>query len=155
MYSATRSSIKLAIVLFTATAAWAQLPDNPGKAETLKACKECHEIERSIAPRQDRTAWATTVDKMIALGAKISDNDYDVILDYLAKSFPAAELPKLNVNTALAIDFESRLTLPRSQAAAIIEYRTKNGPFKSVEDFKKVPGVDVSRIEARKDKIVF
>jgi competence protein ComEA len=154
MHSAFRSSTRLAL-FFAAAAAWGQLPDNPGKAETQRACKECHEIERSIAPRQDRTAWGTTVDKMIALGAKISDQDYDIILDYLAKSFPAAELPKLNVNTAAAIDFESRLSLPRSQAAAIVDYRTKNGPFKSFEDFKKVPGLDVARIEARKDKITF
>jgi len=54
-----------------------------------------------------------------------------------------------------AIEMESRLSLKRSQAAAIIAYRTKNGKFKSIEDLKKVPGVDAAKIEAKKDRIVF
>jgi len=47
------------------------------------------------------------------------------------------------------------LSLRRSQATAIIEYRTKNGPFKSIDDLKKVPGIDVVKIEAKKDRLVF
>jgi competence protein ComEA len=41
------------------------------------------------------------------------------------------------------------------EAAAIIEYRAKNGPFKSIEDLKKVPGIDAAKIEARKDRLTF
>jgi competence protein ComEA len=152
--SVFRWSVRLAPALFAA-AAWAQMPDNPGKAETIKACKECHEIERAVSLKQDRAAWQATMDKMVALGATISDKEYAVILDYLTKSYPPEELPKLNVNKASAIDFETRLSLPRSQAAAIIEYRTKNGPFKTIDDLKKVPGVDFSKIEAKKDNIAF
>ena len=54
-------------------------------------------------------------------------------MDYLAKAFPAEAVPKLNINTAMAIDFESALSLRRSQAAAVVEYRTKNGKFKSID----------------------
>jgi len=61
----------------------------------------------------------------------------------------------VNVNTAPAIEMESRLSLKRSQAAAIIAYRTKNGKFKSIDDLKKVPGVDAAKIEAKKVRIVF
>ena len=43
----------------------------------------------------------------------------------------------------------------RSQAAAIIQYREKNGNFKSIEDLKKVPGIDVDKIEAKKDRLTF
>jgi competence protein ComEA len=144
----------LAVILF-AFAAWAQLPDGPGKEETQRVCKQCHEVERSIAPRQDRDGWQGTLDKMMALGAKMTDQEYTAILDYLAKNYPAAELPKLNVNKASAIDFESRLSLLRSQAAAIIEYRSKHGDFKSIEELKKVPGVDVAKIEAKKYQLAF
>jgi len=155
MPSVFRSSTKLAALGLCAIVAFAQFPENPGKAETLRVCKQCHEIERSFAPRQDREAWSATIDKMISLGAIIGDSDYEAILNYLAKSFPAEELPKLNVNKAAAIDFESRLSLPRSQAAAVIAYREKNGPFKSIEDLKKVPGIDAAKIEARKDRLAF
>ena len=137
----------------TAAAAWAQLPDGPGKAETERVCKGCHELERSISPRQDRAGWQQTLDKMVSLGAEISEQDYNTVLDYLAKNYPGDEQPKLNINKATQIEFESRLTLPRSVAAAIIEYRTKNGPFKAIDELKKIPGVDAAKIDAKKDKL--
>jgi competence protein ComEA len=59
------------------------------------------------------------------------------------------------VNKCRAIDLESGLSLRRSQAAAVIEYREKNGPFHSIEDLKKVPGIDAAKVEARKDRLTF
>ena len=144
----------LGFLLF-APAAWAQLPDGQGKEETLKLCTQCHELERSIAPRQDRDGWQATVDKMVRLGAKGTDKDFAVVVEYLATSFPGDQLPKLNVNSAKAIDFESRLSLKRSEAAAVIAYREKNGPFKSVEDLKKIPGIDPAKFESKRDKLSF
>ena len=55
----------------------------------------------------------------------------------------------------MPIKLESGLTLRRSESAAIIQYRAKNGPFKSIEDLKKVPGVDTAKIEAKKDRLAF
>ena len=144
---------RVAVIFFGLAVAWAQLPEGPGKAETERVCKNCHELERSISPRQDRAGWQQTIDKMVSLGAEISEDDYNKILDYLSKNYPGEDMPKLNINKATAIEFESRLTLPRSQAAAIIEYRTKNGPFKSIDDLKKVPGVDAAKIDAKKDRL--
>jgi len=138
-----------------AAAAFAQLPDGPGKAETQKICSQCHELERSISPRQDRAGWQGTMDKMINLGAKGTEKDFTVVLDYLAEHFPADDVPRINVNKCRAIDLESALSLRRSEAAAIVEYRGKNGPFKSIEDLKKVPGVDAAKIEAKKDRLAF
>ena len=93
--------------------------------------------------------------KMVALGAKDSEKEFEVILEYLVTNFPAEDLPPLNVNKATAIDLESRLSLRRSQAAAILRFRAKNGNFKSIEDLKRVPGVDAAKIEAKKDRLVF
>jgi competence protein ComEA len=105
--------------------------------------------------RQDRDGWKTTFAKMIALGAKGTEQEMAAALDYLAKTFPADELPRLNVNKATQIEFESRLSLKRSEAAAVIQYREKNGPFKSIEDLKKVPGIDAAKIEAKRDRLTF
>lgn len=138
-----------------AGSAWAQLPEGRGKEETQRICKPCHGLERSVSVQQDEVAWEQTLDKMVALGVKFTDQEYSAVLEYLVKNFPAEELPKLNVNKATAIELESRLTLTRSQAAAIIRYRTKKGPFKSIIDLKKVPGVDAVKIEAKKDRLVF
>jgi competence protein ComEA len=59
------------------------------------------------------------------------------------------------VNTAKAIDFETRLSLRRSQAAAVIQYRNTHGSFKSIEDLKKVPGIDRERVDAKREALAF
>jgi competence protein ComEA len=131
------------------------LPDGPGKEETQKLCSECHDLDKSVSIRQDRAGWRRTIEKMLAFGAKATDQQFNAVLDYLATNFPADDVPKIDVNKAAAIDFESGLSLRRSQAAEIIRYREKNGPFKSIEDLKRVPGVDVDKIEAKRDRLVF
>jgi len=150
-----RHAILLATLLVVPAELRAQLPEGPGRAETEKVCKGCHEVERSVSLRQDRDGWQTTLGKMVALGTKGTDAELAAILDYLARNFPAEEVPPVNVNKAAAIELESRLSLRRSQAAAVIAYRAKNGDFKSIEDLKKVPGIDSDKIEAKKDRIVF
>jgi competence protein ComEA len=156
MLLVSRLNIKaLMAVAFLAGGAWAQLPDGPGKAETERLCSQCHDLARSISLRQDRAGWETTVDKMVSLGAKATDKETGAVIDYLAAHFAAEEVPRINVNKARAIDLESGLTLRRSEAAAIIEYRTKHGPFKSIDDLKKVPGIDAAKIEAKKDRLIF
>src|SRR5216683_2167853 len=110
------------LLLLSATA-WGQFPDGPGKAEMAKVCSGCHELERSASMHQDRDGWKTTVQKMIALGAKGTEEEMAAAIEYLAKTFPAEDLPRLNVNKATAIEFESRLNLKRSEAAAVIQYR--------------------------------
>ena len=132
-----------------------QLPDGPGKEEARKLCTGCHELEKSFSTRQDRAGWQLTMEKMVTYGMKASEKDISAVLEYAVKNFPADDVPRINVNKAHAIDLESGLSLKRSQAAAIIQYREKNGPFKSIADLKKVPGVDVAKIEAKKDRLVF
>jgi competence protein ComEA len=131
------------------------LPDGPGKEETQKLCSRCHDLDKSLSINQDRAGWQRTIEKMLAFGAKATDQEFNAVLDYLAKNFPADDVPKINVNKATAIEFESGLSLRRSQAAAIVQYREKNGPFKSIEDLKKVPGIDGEKIEEKKDRLVF
>ncbi|MDX1983039.1 MAG: helix-hairpin-helix domain-containing protein [Bryobacteraceae bacterium] len=136
-------------------AAQPQFPEGPGKEETLRLCKGCHELERSISKRQDRAGWQATMTKMLAFGTKGTSEEHQLIVEYLTKHFPAEEIPPLNVNEASAIELESRLSLKRSQARALIAYREKNGKFQSIDDLKKVPDLDVAKIEAKKDQITF
>ena len=44
--------------------------------------------------------------------------------------------------------------LLRKESAALIAYRTKHGPCKTLEDLKKIPGVDFRKIERRRDRLV-
>ncbi|MCC6539164.1 MAG: helix-hairpin-helix domain-containing protein [Bryobacterales bacterium] len=146
------------ILLFLASLSFGQemqLPDGPGRAETEKLCKNCHELARSVSRRQDRDGWQTTINKMIAFGTKGSDQEFTAVVDYLAKHYPAGEVPPVNLNTCTAIEMESRLALRKSQANAIIAWREKNGKFKSLADLKKIPTLDFAKVEAKKDRIIF
>ena len=150
-----RSTLLPTLFALITTQAWAVLPEGPGKAATEKLCIQCHDTAKSVSLRQDRNGWGVTMTKMVALGAKFSDHEFSTILEYLTKNFPADELPPVNVNKARAIQLESRLSLKRSEAAKILRYRKEHGDFESIEDLKKVPGIDVAKIEAKKDRLVF
>ncbi|MES1261807.1 MAG: helix-hairpin-helix domain-containing protein [Acidobacteriota bacterium] len=152
MQSIARALLAAALVTLPAMA---QLPDGPGKEETTRLCSQCHEVERAISLRQDTAGWQETVNKMSSLGMTGKDADMRAVVNYLAKNFPADAIPKLNVNKAIAIEFESALSIRRSQAAAIIEYRTQHGDFKSLDDLKKVPGLDPAKLDAKKDRLTF
>lgn len=58
------------------------------------------------------------------------------------ESAPAAgQETALNINTASAADLDGLPGIGQSIAQRIVEYRTTNGPFQSVEDLQKVKGV--------------
>ena len=144
-----------ALLLLTSVCGFAQLPEGAGKAEAERLCGTCHDVAKAVSLRQDEAGWGATVQKMIDFGAKIEPDEMVAVVTYLGKSFPAEALPPLNMNKARAIQMESRLSLKRSEAAAIVRYRKEHGDFASVEDLKKVPGIDFAKIEAKKDVLVF
>jgi competence protein ComEA len=92
---------------------------------------------------------------MVSMGARGTDDELNAVLEYLSKNFPPAPAKPVDINTASAVDMESSLLLLRSEAAAVIQYRTEHGNFKSVDDLRKVPGLDFQKIEKNKDRIVF
>jgi|ERR687896_591341 competence protein ComEA len=50
-------------------------------------------------------------------------------------------LAAVNINTATKEELTSIKGIGEKRAQDIIDYRTKNGPFKSVDDLEKVPGI--------------
>lgn len=130
------------------------LPEGPGKAETVQACAPCHEARRAASVRLTREGWAAVIDSMRKRGAKVSDEEFPVILDYLSTHFLGEALQPLNLNTATQIDLEAAGGLLRREAAAVIRYREQHGRFKSVDDLKNVPGLDFKKIENRRDAVV-
>jgi competence protein ComEA len=131
------------------------LPDGRGKDQLVKVCGVCHEPQRAASIRLTREGWEQTIGDMVARGAKGTDEDFAAILDYLSTNFLGEAARPLNVNSATSVELESVLLLLRKEAAAVIAYREKNGLFKSVDDLKKVPGIDVKKIDAQKDRLFF
>ena len=58
----------------------------------------------------------------------------------------------VNVNTATQAELQTLDGIGPVKAKAIIDYRTKNGPFKSIDDLEKVTGIGQSTLkDIRKD----
>jgi competence protein ComEA len=142
----------LGSLLAMALSASAQsLPDGPGKELVEVICSSCHSTERIAAKQFTRTQWQDKVLEMLQEEPDVTQPERDKIVDYLAKSFPA----RVNVNTAAAKDIETGLEISAENAAAIVQYRERNGAFRAVGDLKKVPGLDAAKIEAKKDRLEF
>src|ERR1035437_9899287 len=90
-------------------------------------------------------------DKMSTQGAEGTDTQFGEILDYLILNFRKP----INVNLASAKSLEAELELSTKEAEAIVAYRERNGAFKSVEELKKVPGLDAKKVEAARDWLAF
>ena len=130
------------------------LPEGPGKDVTVQACAPCHEARRAASVRLTRDGWAAVIDSMQQRGAKVSEAEFPVILDYLTTHFLGEALQPLNLNTASQIDLEAAGGLLRREAAAVIKYREQHGRFKSLDELKQVPGLDFKKIESRRDAVV-
>ena len=149
------ASLAAAAILVAFTPARAQqLPDGPGKDETIRVCGACHAPERSASVRLTREGWEDVVARMMALGAKGTDEDMKAVLDYLSANFEGRAMAPLNLNRATSQELEAIVGLFRRESAAWIAYRTKVGPCTALEDLKKVPGVDFTKIQKRRDRLV-
>jgi competence protein ComEA len=131
-----------------------ELPAGAGKDTLVRVCSKCHSPDNVIANGQDRAGWEGTITKMAGFGAVGTDDEFTEILDYLVKNFPA-DSGLINVNKAAAPRLASGLGLTDTEAAAIVDYRKKNGDFKTIDDLKKVPDVDGKKLDAKKDRLAF
>jgi competence protein ComEA len=127
------------------------LPDGPGKDLVDAICSECHTTERIAAQQLTKPQWADKVLEMLQEAPDVKQSERDKIVEYLAKNFPA----HANVNKDLAKELQAALEISPESAAAIVRYRQQNGSFKTLDDLKKVPGVDTAKLDAKREMIDF
>lgn len=74
------------------------------------------------------------------------------ILAFVAALFLSISMAfaAVNVNTATQDELQTLDGIGPVRAKAIIDYRTKNGPFKSIDDLQKVPGIGESTLSSIK-----
>jgi competence protein ComEA len=128
-----------------------EFPPGPGREVTLRTCSKCHSPNILLATGRTQDGWEEIITKMTTLGLEGTDEQFTAILDYLTASFPL----KVNVNKAAAPQFVAVLALTPQEAAALVSYREKNGEYKTIDDLKKVAGVNPTKIEAKKDLLQF
>jgi len=134
----------------SSAAAPSQLPPGPGNDTLVRVCGDCHGLDVIEGQRRSRGQWRDVVQDMVSRGANASDDDTKTIIEYLA-----AALGRVNVNRALESEIETVLELSAAEASAIVTYRTSSGAFKNLDDLKKVPGLDFSKVEPKKDRMAF
>lgn len=66
-----------------------------------------------------------------------------------------AEGDLINVNAASVSDLEKLDGIGPAKAEAIVKYRQTHGPFQSVEQLTKVPGIGKKTVDKFKDQITF
>ena len=125
-----------------------------------RVCSPCHGVEPLTHRRRDQAGWQRTVDEIVARGARGSDEDLKIVVQYLARTFNVPDSEKMNpdrinVNKASAIRLTNALNLFPEEAEAIVAYREKNGNFRELQDLKQVPGLEWKKVEERKDRITF
>ena len=141
-----------------------EMPSGPGKAITLQTCTKCHSITNITGQHKDKDGWTATITKMVGYGATGTDDEFEAILNYVSKYYgldspPAADAgaahAKIVVNKETPAQLSTDLGLTDDEAKAVVDYRGKNGDFKSIDDLKKVPNVDGKKFDAKKDDLLF
>lgn len=92
----------------------------------------------------------------VNLACKLEDEDHIHISkkgEISSSPFGPSSPGKININTASQSELETLPGIGPTLASRIIEYRKTTGPFKAVEDIKKVSGIGDKRFEAIKDLI--
>jgi competence protein ComEA len=127
-----------------------ELPDGPGKDVAMKVCSACHPPTSITERMRTQKEWSTTIDNMASYGATATEAEFDEVLKYAV-----SVAGKANVNTAPAAELAPVLDVSPEVAAAVEKYRSEHGTFTSIDDVKKVPGVDAQKLEARKNRLEY
>jgi mono/diheme cytochrome c family protein len=75
------------LILMLPCTGGAQEPPNKNREAFQKVCAGCHTLETAVAPRRGRPQWQETVTAMISRGAKATDEEAALIVDYLAANY--------------------------------------------------------------------
>jgi competence protein ComEA len=126
------------------------LPEGKGKDLVEQVCGACHGTDLVSSRRATKEGWSYIVDDMVSRGASATNDQIAQINAYLAKN-----LGQVNVNKGPASELASVLEISDDQAQAIVKYRTEHGDFKSVDDLKKVPGLETAGLDKKKDRVAY
>ena len=91
-------------------------------------------------------------DQMVIVVPKVGEEVTEIPAGVTSKE--AAKDGKVNINTATVEELKTLKGVGEKKAEAIIEYRKKNGSFKTKEDLMKVRGIGKKLFESFQERIV-
>ncbi len=125
-------------------------PDAPGKDVAQTVCGACHSPDYITDAPRTAQGWSDVLDMMKAYGATATDAEWAQIKGYIL-----GHIATVPVNKATAAELQALFEINEPLAKAIVDYRTANGNFKTIDDVKKVPGLDAKKIDYRKNRLEF
>jgi quinoprotein glucose dehydrogenase len=88
-----QSSGPAANAIASAPPTQAHLPPGPGHDLTVRVCSGCHSPDLAANRHLSAQEWNSLVQSMSARGAQATDEEFNQITDYLARSFPPSAPP--------------------------------------------------------------
>jgi competence ComEA-like helix-hairpin-helix protein len=121
-----------------------------GEELFLNRCSTCHAAERALVAPRTRKGWEAVLAEMVNNnGAQLEAGELEAILAFLTERHGL-----VNVNAATAEELVG-LGLSSKDADAIVSYRTDRGPFADFAALRGVPGLDVDRLDAVRERVAF
>ena len=144
---AVACSLSLSVTLATGS----QQADGSKNGEEvfLNRCSSCHGTERVLVAHRTRKGWEGVLAEMANIGAQLEPGEQEVVLAFLTERHGL-----VNVNTANAEELVG-LGLSKKDADTIGSYRTEHGPFADFVALHSVPGLDVERLNAVRERVAF
>ena len=127
----------------------------PGVYEFVPGDRVIDAVERAGGARKGADL------SVLNLAAPLTDGT-QVVVPKQGAAGPAATAPAgsdpsggslVNINTASATELEALSGIGEVLAAAIVDYRTDNGPFASVDDLESVSGIGPATLEEIRDQV--
>ena len=112
-------------------------------------CGACHPTTLASGIRSE-SEWKETIDQMVSLGAEVTEELFERVLRYLLRT-----RTRVDVNSATAAEIAAVLDTSVATAATLVKFRTNKGSFKTLEELKRVPGIDAAALETKKDRVAF
>ena len=120
-----------------------------GEDVFMNRCGTCHGTERALVAPRTRKGWEAVTADMVNNGMQLEAGEQEAILAFLTERHGL-----VNVNAAKPEELVA-LGLSKKDADIIVAYRTDHGPFADFAALRGVPGLDVDRLDAVRERVAF
>lgn len=148
------------------------LPEGKGKELLQSVCTSCHDLSRIVQQRKDNALWRQAVHGMLSSSdpqmVEYLQEEINVMAKYLAeylgpvspslealqkdpqllKKYLSGQMKSLiSLNAGTAEELMQLPGIDKPLAEEIIRYRKEHGPFQSVDDLRKLNGMDAAEFD--------
>jgi competence protein ComEA len=126
----------------------------PGVYEFAEGERVVDAIERAGGPRPKADLSLLNLAAPLVDGTQILVPKFGpAVTGVPGETAPGSATGLININTASATELETLSGIGEVLAATIVEYRTQNGPFASVDDLLDVSGIGPATLEEIRDQV--